>query len=103
MGGSMLQLAGVLMSVAMMRSAVFGKLTAYSGLVTHGLDLLHIFVGVFWPAAGALLMFVAGPLYFLWLPLVAARLNELGRFTRGEQAATDVYPGGQLSARPPRR
>ena len=89
MGGSMLQLAGVLISVAMLRSTVFGKLTAYSGLVTHGLDLLHILVGVFWPWAGALLMFVAGPLYFLWLPLVAMRLNQLGRFG---SASTDVIP-----------
>lgn len=79
MGGFLLQLAGVLISAAMLRSAVFGKLTGYAGLVTHGLDLLHIIAGLFWPAAGALLMFVAGPLYFLWLPLVAARLGELGK------------------------
>ncbi len=79
MGGFFLQVAGVLISVAMLRSAVFSKLTGYSGLVTHGLDLLHIFVGLFWPAVGALLMFVAGPLYFLWLPLVAVRLRELGK------------------------
>ena len=88
MGGFMLQFAGVLISVAMLRSTVFSKLTAYSGLVTHGLDLLHILVGLFWPATGAFLMFVAGPLYFLWLPLVGARLNELGRSRSKDAVAT---------------
>jgi len=78
-GGLLLQLAGVLISVAMLKTGVFSKLTGYLGIVTHGLDLAHIVIGVFVPAAGVILMVLAGPLYLVWFPLVGRRLYQLGR------------------------
>jgi hypothetical protein len=79
MGGGLLQLAGVLISVAMLQSKVFNKLTGYLGIVTHGLDLAHILIGLFVPTGGVVLMVLAGPLYLVWLPLVGRRLHQLGR------------------------
>jgi hypothetical protein len=79
MGGSLLQLAGVLISIAMLQSKVFSKLTGYLGIVTHGLDLAHILIGLFVPTGGVFLMMLAGPLYLVWLPLVGRRLHQLGR------------------------
>ncbi|HVN19379.1 MAG TPA: DUF4386 family protein, partial [Dongiaceae bacterium] len=79
MGGLLLQSAGVLISIAMLRSTVFSKLIGYSGLVAHGLDLAHILLGFFWPKVAVLAMGVAGPLYLLWFPLVAKKLRELSR------------------------
>ena len=77
MGGLLLQLAGVLISVSMLRTAVFNRVIGYSGLVAHGLDLLHIVIGFFAPRAAVLAMAVAGPLYLIWFPLVARRLFQL--------------------------
>ena len=77
LGGILIQIAGVLVCIVMVRSGVFNKLTGYLGLVTHGLDLAHIMVSLFLPAAGVVLMAIAGPLYFLWLPLVGRRLHQM--------------------------
>jgi hypothetical protein len=63
----------------MLRSNVFSKATAWVGVVTHGLDLLHILIAFFLPAAGAGLMFIAGPLYLVWFPLLARDFFRLGR------------------------
>lgn len=79
MGGILLQSAGVLISIVMLRSKVFGRVTAFVGILTHGLDLAHILIGFFVPAVGVILMAVAGPLYLLWFPLVGRRLCQLGR------------------------
>lgn len=79
MGGALLQLAGVLISVAMVKTRVFSGLTGYLGIVTHGLDLAHILMGLFVPTAGVVLMAIAGPLYLVWFPLVGRRLHQLGR------------------------
>lgn len=79
MGGILLQSGTVLVSVVMLRSDVFSRTIAYIGILTHGLDLAHIILGVFLPAAGIVLMAVAGPLYLIWFPLVGRRLLQLGR------------------------
>lgn len=79
MGGLLLQLAGVTISVAMLRTAVFSKVIGYSGLVAHGLDLLHIVIGFFAPKVAVLTMAIGGPLYLVWFPLVARRLFQLAK------------------------
>jgi hypothetical protein len=77
-GAILLQSGAVLISVVMLRSTVFGKAIAWVGIVTHGLDLAHIVLGLFLPVAGVVLMAVAGPLYLVWFPLVGRRLVQLG-------------------------
>ena len=79
LGGMLLQCGAVLISVVMLRTNVFGKAIAYVGIVTHGLDLAHIVLGPFVPAAGFALMAIGGPLYLVWFPLVGRRLLQLGR------------------------
>jgi hypothetical protein len=76
-GGLMMQTGWVMISLVMLRTQLFNKLTSITGIVTHGLDLLHIIIGFFIPTAGDILMFVAGPLYLLWFPLVGLRLIKL--------------------------
>lgn len=84
-GGMLLQTGTLLISIAMLRSRGFGRLTAWVGIITHGLDLLHIPLELLFPGYGNPLMFVAGPLYLLWFPLVARDLARLAR--REEQLA----------------
>ena len=76
-GGILMQLGALIISMIMLKSNVFNKLTAYTGIVTHGLDLAHIIIGFFLPTVGIILMAIAGPLYLLWFPLIGLRLFKL--------------------------
>jgi hypothetical protein len=76
-GGIMAETGALLISLIMLKSNVFSKLTAYTGIVTYGLDLAHIIVGLFIPSVGFILMAIAGPLYLLWFPLIGLRLFKL--------------------------
>jgi hypothetical protein len=78
-GGLLLQTSLLLASLMMLRSTVFSRLTAWLGILTHGLDLLHLILAFLLPAGGVALMIVAGPLYLLWFPLLARDLFRLGR------------------------
>ncbi len=69
-GAILLQTGALLISVLMLGSKPFGKACACVGIVTHGLDLLHILI-MFFSVAGVWLMAVAGPLYLVWFPLIA--------------------------------
>lgn len=77
MGGLLMQFALLLFSAVMTRSRSFSRTTAWLGLVTHGLDWLHILVGFFSPAFGNALMVLAGPLYLLWFPCLSRDLFKL--------------------------
>jgi hypothetical protein len=77
LGAVLLQSGAVLISAVMLRGEVFSRTIAYVGLLTHGCDLAHIVLGLFLPAAGAVLMAVAGPLYLVWFPLIGRRLLQL--------------------------
>lgn len=78
-GGLLMQTSTLILSLVMLRSAAFGKATAWIGVVMHGLDLLRIVAGFFVPAAGVALMIVAGPLYLVWFPLLARDFLRLAR------------------------
>ncbi len=82
-GGMLLQTGTLLISIAMLWSQGFGKLVGWVGIVTHGLDLLHIPLELLFPGYGNPLMFVAGPLYLIWFPLVARALTRLTRKAEG--------------------
>ena len=84
MGGILMQIATTLISITMLKSAAFAKSTAYVGIVTHGLDLLHLLVGLLIPAGGVILMMIAGPLYLIWFPLLARDFFRLGKTASNE-------------------
>ncbi len=79
LGGILAQCGAVLICAVMLQSRVFGKPTAYIGIVMHCIDLAHILFGLFLPAAGFVLLAVAGPLYPVWFFLVGRRLLKLAR------------------------
>jgi hypothetical protein len=79
-GGILLMSAGIIVSVAMLRSGLFGKVAAWAGILANALDLAHILVNVVAPGnPGDILMAVAGPSYLLWFVLLGRRLLQLGR------------------------
>lgn len=79
MSGLLEQTATLTLSIIMLRNKAFSKLTAWVGVVMHGLDLLHVIVAFFAPTAGAVLMWIAGPLYLVWFPLLARDFFKIGR------------------------
>jgi hypothetical protein len=76
-GGILAQSGAVLISIVMLRSSVFGKPTAYLGILMHGFDLAHIILGLLLPVLGVVFMAIAGPFYPIWLFLVGRRLLKL--------------------------
>lgn len=84
-GGIFTQSALVAVSILMLPGNVFSKTTSIVGILTHGLDLAHILIGIFAPGIGIWLMFVAGPLYPLWFILIAIRLFKLSRYNHFNQ------------------
>jgi hypothetical protein len=87
LGGVLLQCGAVLISVVMLRGSVFSKTTAWLGIVIHGLDLAHIVGWLLLPAAGFVLLSIAGPLYPVWFILVGLRLLRLARKPQREYPA----------------
>ncbi|HVN02891.1 MAG TPA: hypothetical protein VMT86_00660 [Bryobacteraceae bacterium] len=78
-GGILTQVGAALICIPMLKSVAFGKLPGWLGLLTHGLDLAHIVLGLFMPAVGTILMVVAGPMYPVWFFLIGRGLWKVSR------------------------
>ncbi len=78
LGGIFVQTGAVWISVIMLRG-VFSRLTGWVGIITHGLDLIHILLVPFLPNTAAIFMMIGGLGYPVWLWLVGRRLLEAGR------------------------
>ena len=88
--GLLVESALVILSVVMLqdRAHVFGKGTAYVGILAHGLDVAHsivflIFIPIFNSdlalTIGTSLLAIGGTLQLIWYPLVGRRLLQLGQ------------------------
>jgi len=86
-GGIFVQTGAVWISFVMLRG-VFSKATAYIGIITHGLDLVHIVFVPFLPKLSTLFMIIAGLGYPVWLFLVGRRLLQLGNAEFSESTAS---------------
>jgi hypothetical protein len=82
--------AGVMVSVLMRRSGLFGPATAWAGIGAFGIDLAHVVVNAFARGNPAdILMAIAGPLYLVWFALVGRRLLQLGQAPPGTAASRE--------------
>jgi hypothetical protein len=79
MGGILLQGAGVMISVVMLRSEDFSKVTAYAGLLGNALDLFQHIVHPFAPSVMDVVSPVMGIFYMVWFPMLARDLFRLAR------------------------
>jgi len=77
LGGILLQCGAVLICCVMLRGSVFGKATAWLGIVMHSLDLAHIVCGLFLPVFSIVFLAIAGPLYPIWFFLIGRTLLKL--------------------------
>ncbi len=87
MGGILMQGSGVLISILMIRSKQFGILTALSGIVANGLDLIQHLIHHNPPSIADVLIMVAGPFYLIWYLTIGIDLFKLG-FRKEELSET---------------
>lgn len=71
MSGILLQGAGVMISVIMLRSQDFSKVTAYAGLLGNGFDLVQHILHPFAPSISGFIIMFMGLFYFVWFPMLA--------------------------------
>jgi hypothetical protein len=79
LGGILIQFGAMVFSILMLPGNVFSRLTAYVGIITHGLDFAHFFILFLIPPVGVILLAMAGTLYLLWFPLIGVRLIQIGK------------------------
>ena len=85
LGGILLQGSGVMISLIMLRSKDFSKVTAYSGLVANALDLTQHLLHPFAPSISAPIAMFMSLFYFIWFPMLGRDLWRLGRRSSGEE------------------
>jgi hypothetical protein len=86
LGLLLVALAGLIISVLMLRSRVFGKVTAILGVVANSLVLTYFVALPVAPAIAFLFPAASAPFRLLWYILIARRLFQLGR------GALEVHP-----------
>ncbi len=79
MTGILLQGGGVIISLVMLHSKAFSKVTAISGLVGNALDLVQHILHPFAPSFSATIQMMMGPFYLVWFPMLAWDLFRLGK------------------------
>ncbi len=75
----LLQGGGVMISLIMLRSRDFSKVTALAGLLGNALDLIQHILHPFTPSLSAMIQMLMGPFYFVWFPMLARDLFRLQR------------------------
>jgi hypothetical protein len=79
MSGILLQGSGVIISVIMLRSQDFSKVTGYAGLLGNGLDLVQHILHPFAPSISAFITMFMGLFYFVWFPMLARDFFKIRR------------------------
>ena len=79
MGGILLQGSGVMISVIMLHSKDFSKVTAWSGLLGNGFDLTQHILHIFLPSVSSVIAMFMGVFYFVWFPMLAWDFFKLSR------------------------
>jgi hypothetical protein len=77
--GIFMQGGGVIISLVMLRSKEFSKVTAITGLLGNALDLIQHLLHPFAPSISAPIQMAMGPFYLVWFPMLARDLLRAGQ------------------------
>ena len=77
LGGILIQIGALGISILMLKDTNFGKSIAIIGIIMYSLDLLHFFIGFFNPLLGGIVLAVAGTLYLAWFPMIGFKLLKI--------------------------
>jgi hypothetical protein len=78
-GGILMQGGGVIISLVMLHSRDFSRVTAVSGLLGNSLDLAQHILHPFAPGLSATLQMFMGPFYIVWFAMLARDFFRLAR------------------------
>jgi len=84
MTGILLQGGGVIVSLVMLRSRDFSRVTAISGLIGNGLDLIQHLLHPFAPSISVPIQMFMGIFYFVWFPMLARDFFKLAKGSGGQ-------------------
>lgn len=84
MGGILLQGSGVMISLIMLKSKDFSKVTAFAGLLGNALDLVQHVLHPFAPSVKTFFAPIMGIFYFVWYPMLARDFFRLARSIKNE-------------------
>lgn len=79
MNGILLQGSGVIISLVMLRTRDFSKVTAISGLLGNALDLVQHLLHPFAPIISTPIQMFMGIFYFVWFPMLAWNFFKLAK------------------------
>jgi hypothetical protein len=77
-------LAGLMISMAMLQSNTFSRITAVTGILANGFGLTYYIVLVFAPALLVLPFVISAPFRVTWYFLIARKLLQLGKSEQHE-------------------
>ncbi len=77
--GFLMQGGGVIISLVMLRSKEFSKVTAIAGLLGNALDLTQHLLHPFTPSISAPIQMLMGPFYLIWFPMLARDFFRLAK------------------------
>ena len=77
--GILMQGGGVIISLVMLRSREFSKVTAIAGLLGNALDLTQHLLHPFAPSISAPIQMAMGPFYLVWFPMLARDFFRLAK------------------------
>jgi len=77
--GIFLQGGGIIISLVMLRSRDFSKVTAITGLLGNALDLTQHILHPFAPSISAPIQMLMGPFYLVWFPMLARDFFRLAK------------------------
>lgn len=80
LSGIIIQICAILYSILMIKGKLFKKITGIIGIVTFSLDLIHIFVSLFFEKIASYIMVIAGTLYLVWFPLLIIDFNKIRKY-----------------------
>ena len=82
-------LAGFIISIAMIRSDVFSKATAITGILANGIGLCYFITLAFAPAIYWIPHPISAPFRVIWYFLIAIRLFKLGKAEKRSEKWTE--------------
>jgi hypothetical protein len=77
--GVFLQGGMALVSFIMLRSKHFSKGTAWAGMLSNGLDWIHVPLELVLPGLAGIVLGIGGLFYVVWYPLLARDFFQLGK------------------------
>jgi hypothetical protein len=77
--GFLMQGGGIIISLIMLKSKDFSKVTAIAGLLGNSLDLTQHLLHPFVPSTAAPIQMLMGPFYLVWFPMLARDFFRLAK------------------------